>query len=113
MSAPRQARAVARLAAVQALYQMEVSGAGVETVVREFRETKDAIEQTAALQRVTNGRLLKAEDAIKELQRESRTTEDAKRSARTQWASVKISVLSAGLSMIGAVLVGYLLGRLH
>ncbi len=38
MSAPRQARAVARLAAVQALYQMEVSGAGVETVVREFRD---------------------------------------------------------------------------
>jgi N utilization substance protein B len=27
---------VARLAAVQALYQMELSGAGVETVVREF-----------------------------------------------------------------------------
>jgi N utilization substance protein B len=36
--APRQARAVARLAAVQALYQMEVSGAGAETVVREFSE---------------------------------------------------------------------------
>lgn len=32
----RQARAVARLAAVQALYQMETAGAGVETVVREF-----------------------------------------------------------------------------
>ncbi len=32
----RQARAVARLAAVQALYQMEVSGVGVEAVVREF-----------------------------------------------------------------------------
>ena len=32
----RQARSVARLAAVQALYQMEVTGAGVETVVREF-----------------------------------------------------------------------------
>ena len=35
---PRQARSVARLAAVQALYQMEVAGAGVETVVREFRD---------------------------------------------------------------------------
>ena len=34
----RQARSVARLAAVQALYQMEVAGAGVETVVREFGE---------------------------------------------------------------------------
>lgn len=34
----RQARAVARLAAVQALYQMELSGAGVETVVREFAD---------------------------------------------------------------------------
>jgi N utilization substance protein B len=35
---PKQARSVARLAAVQALYQMEVSGAGVETVIREFTE---------------------------------------------------------------------------
>ena len=31
-----EARSVARLAAVQALYQMEVTGAGVEAVVREF-----------------------------------------------------------------------------
>jgi N utilization substance protein B len=31
-----QARSVARLAAVQALYQMEVSGVGSEAVVREF-----------------------------------------------------------------------------
>jgi N utilization substance protein B len=35
---PRQARSVARLAAVQALYQMEVGGAGVEAVVREFSD---------------------------------------------------------------------------
>lgn len=35
---PRQARSVARLAAVQALYQMEVSGAGVDAVVREFSD---------------------------------------------------------------------------
>ncbi len=35
---PRQARSVARLAAVQALYQMETAGAGVESVVREFRD---------------------------------------------------------------------------
>jgi N utilization substance protein B len=34
----RQARAVARLAAVQALYQMELGGVGVETVVREFAD---------------------------------------------------------------------------
>ncbi len=34
----RKARAVARLAAVQALYQMEVSGVGVEAVVREFAD---------------------------------------------------------------------------
>jgi N utilization substance protein B len=34
----RQQRSVARLAAVQALYQMEVSGAGVEAVVREFAD---------------------------------------------------------------------------
>ncbi len=38
MNAPRQARSVARLAAVQALYQLEVTGVGVETVVREFGE---------------------------------------------------------------------------
>lgn len=38
MSKPRQARSVARLAAIQALYQMEVSGAGVEAVIREFSE---------------------------------------------------------------------------
>jgi N utilization substance protein B len=35
---PKQARSVARLAAVQALYQMEVSGVGVEAVIREFTE---------------------------------------------------------------------------
>jgi N utilization substance protein B len=37
-AAPKQARTVARLAAVQALYQMEVSGAGAEAVIREFAE---------------------------------------------------------------------------
>lgn len=31
-------RSVARLAAIQALYQMEVSGAGVEAVIREFSD---------------------------------------------------------------------------
>lgn len=34
----RRARTVARLAAVQALYQMEVGGAGVDAVVREFSD---------------------------------------------------------------------------
>lgn len=38
MTAPRHARSVARLAAVQALYQMEVSNAGVEAVIREFTD---------------------------------------------------------------------------
>jgi len=38
LSTARQARSVARLAAVQALYQMETAGAGVEAVVREFRD---------------------------------------------------------------------------
>jgi N utilization substance protein B len=38
MTAKSQARSVARLAAVQALYQMETSNAGVETVVREFTD---------------------------------------------------------------------------
>ncbi len=35
-SRQRRARTVARLAAVQALYQMELAGAGVETVITEF-----------------------------------------------------------------------------
>jgi N utilization substance protein B len=35
-SRERRARTVARLAAVQALYQMEIAGAGAETVIREF-----------------------------------------------------------------------------
>ena len=39
MSQPaRQARSVARLAAVQALYQMETAGAGAEAVIREFSD---------------------------------------------------------------------------
>jgi len=38
MNGARQSRSVARLAAVQALYQMEVSSAGVEHVIREFTE---------------------------------------------------------------------------
>ena len=38
MAVKSQARSVARLAAVQALYQMETSNAGAETVVREFTE---------------------------------------------------------------------------
>jgi N utilization substance protein B len=36
--AAKRARSVARLAAVQALYQMEVSSAGAEAVIREFSE---------------------------------------------------------------------------
>ena len=38
MTPPRQARSVARLAAVQALYQMEVSSVGAEAVIREFTD---------------------------------------------------------------------------
>jgi transcription antitermination protein NusB len=38
LSTARQSRSVARLAAVQALYQMEVSSIGVEHVIREFTE---------------------------------------------------------------------------
>ena len=34
----RRARTVARLAAVQALYQMDIAGAGVEAVIREFSD---------------------------------------------------------------------------
>jgi len=36
--AQRRARTVSRLAAVQALYQMEMTGAGVEAVIREFSD---------------------------------------------------------------------------
>ena len=45
-----QARSVARLAAVQALYQMEVAGAGVEAVVREFSDHRfgSSLEDEAA-----------------------------------------------------------------
>lgn len=39
LSSPkRRARTVARLAAVQALYQMETAGEGAEAVIREFRD---------------------------------------------------------------------------
>ena len=53
--APRQARSVARLAGVQALYQMEVAGAGVESVVREFHDHRferdaDGIDRAAAVE---------------------------------------------------------------
>ena len=47
----RQARSVARLAAVQALYQMEVSSVGVEAVIREFsdhRFDRDVEDMTLA-----------------------------------------------------------------
>lgn len=44
MSASRQSRSVARLAAVQALYQMETAGAGVEAVVREFHDHRFAAD---------------------------------------------------------------------
>lgn len=37
-SRERRARTVARLAAVQALYQMEIAGVGVEAVIREFSD---------------------------------------------------------------------------
>ena len=40
----RQARSVARLAAVQALYQMEVAGAGAELVLREFTDHRFGAE---------------------------------------------------------------------
>lgn len=36
--AARPARSVARLAAVQALYQMDIAGLGAEAVIREFRD---------------------------------------------------------------------------
>ena len=53
----RQARSVARLAAVQALYQMEVSGAGVEAVVREFCDHRFAGD-------IEGARLAEADEAF-------------------------------------------------
>ena len=46
---PRQARSVARLAAVQALYQMEVSGVGVEAVLREFSDHRFGADMEGSL----------------------------------------------------------------
>ena len=46
----RRARTVARLAAVQALYQMEIAGAGAEAVIREFSDHRfDADVEGAGL----------------------------------------------------------------
>jgi N utilization substance protein B len=46
----RRARTVARLAAVQALYQMEIGGAGAEAVIREFSDHRfDADVEGAGL----------------------------------------------------------------
>ncbi len=54
MNAPlRQDRSVARLAAVQALYQLETTGAGVEDVIREFLEHR--FEQDVDGQRLAPG----------------------------------------------------------
>ena len=54
MKAPvRQDRSVARLAAVQALYQLETTGAGVEDVIREFRDHR--FEQDVDGQRFAPG----------------------------------------------------------
>jgi len=52
---PRQARAVARLAAVQALYQMDVAGAGVEFLDHRFG---------AALEEGGDERLAEADEAF-------------------------------------------------
>ena len=46
-SRDRRARTVARLAAVQALYQMEIGSAGVETVIREFSDHRFDARETA------------------------------------------------------------------
>jgi N utilization substance protein B len=50
-------RSVARLAAVQALYQMEVSGAGVEAVVREFSDHRFGVDMEGS-------RLAEADEAF-------------------------------------------------
>jgi transcription antitermination protein NusB len=52
-----QARSVARLAAVQALYQMEVAGVGVDAVVREFSDHRFGVD-------IEGQRLAEADEAF-------------------------------------------------
>ncbi len=61
-----QARSVARLAAVQALYQMEVAGAGVEAVVREFSDHRfgSSLEDEAATPDAAVGQLADADEVF-------------------------------------------------
>lgn len=58
----RKARSVARLAAVQALYQMEVAGAGVESVVREFSDHRFSADIDSGTP--GEGRLADADEAF-------------------------------------------------
>jgi len=55
----RQARSVARLAAVQALYQMEAAGAGVDAVVREFSDHRFGGSPLAEADEVFFGQLVR------------------------------------------------------
>jgi transcription antitermination protein NusB len=69
MSAPKskQARSVARLAAIQALYQMEVSGVGAEAVIREFTEhrfDRDLPMDTEPLEAGQSAMLASADEAF-------------------------------------------------
>lgn len=56
-SRQRRARTVARLAAVQALYQMELAGEGVDVIVKEFRDHRfdGDIDGTPWPRRMRNG----------------------------------------------------------
>ena len=62
----RQARTVARLAAVQALYQMELGGAGVDAVVREFTDHRfgGAVEGAASEAPAAENLLADADEAF-------------------------------------------------
>ena len=62
----RQAKAVARLAAVQALYQMELGGVGAETVVREFSDHRfgGGVEGEAAEASTPDQTLAEADEAF-------------------------------------------------
>ena len=60
----RPSRTVARLAAVQALYQMEVAGAGVEAVVREFSDHRFGGALEADNSAVADDRLAEADEAF-------------------------------------------------
>ena len=98
MSAPRDpalARSAARLAAVQALYQMEISGTPGESVIEEFREHRFGAEgEGAAIGDADDGHFVNIVRGVVAKQGEIDTLLDAQLSA--DWKITRIdSILRA------------------